>query len=441
MKNLIKLFYYSIYILLILSVFQNKSFAQAPYRVFAITPAAQQWLNYYTYWIPYDSSETAYTIGEFQLSNGHNNTWINLSNSIPFNKIIYGDTNRGYHAELAQYSNSQSFTYNPNSFLSFFRLLVDSTYNRHSGWDITDTVRFLVYLIRDSDNLKIATLDSVGSFARTSSYSNDSRFGTQYNMSVLNRPLPNKYAGSLVHIGITPGWWGTDQVYCSCCDGNGNNGNIGLPMMLQSAIMNYSAYYDSFGNLTVNYDSMSLWSTLKYNQIIHYCDSIKNATGCLPIGLLPFDSLSQSNNFYTRYALNPVIYTFNNVIDTFYEDTNCENYMNSQNNQIVLNKTINTKNNNYNIHLNNNLSISKIWLNDLQNSINISLNSKLNLNNISIALTSIDGRNVGRAWNGNISIGINSISVNLPTFPSDAYILYIISQGVIIGSSKFIITR
>ncbi len=436
------------YILVFIFIGYCNCNAQQANPLFAIRPAAKAWLNYYYYWVPFDSSVSGYSFGEVKLINGSDTTWINLAQSIPNDSIVYADTNRGSHPELASLSHTDTFTIPSSGSISFYRQIKNDNYSpyyssdtaigNHLGWHITDTTQFNLYLVRNSDNAILATLDSVGTFAKTSYLFGDVRFGTQPQNIVITRTLPSGYAGTTAYLEIMPTWNGTNS--CTCCTGGGgiSPANFrGMPFKRSPYYMNVSAMYDSLGNNLVTSDALTNWAAQKYTQIIAYCDSVKGATGCVSGLPLPFDSVAQRTRFWQRYAFKPVVLTNG---DTTYLDTACMNH------PIILGKKISYKDGNLSIsipdaNLSNILKITSVAFGADQNSVRLSVQSSSDIPGASVAIACIDGRAVGGAWNGNISKGSNNVSVALPRLPSDAYMIYILVSGVITGSAKIIVVR
>ena len=298
--------YFFCRLLLLVLVFSSVVHAQSATPVFAIKPAARQWLHYYYFVVPFDSSQTTYTFGEVKVIHGTDTQLVNLAYFIPNDSTVHAGAERGDNPELAEVCRSASFHIPDSGHISFFRLLnnsnnsdsyPDSNTANFLAWHITDTTIFRVRLVRDSDEHVLQMLDSIGTFPKLSHAQGDTRFGTFPNVVVASRTLPPNCTGTLAHLEILPTWYGTDEPSCP------SDPIWGMSVRRVHYDVNYSAVYDSVGEWNFTPARRSAWSVQKYNELIAYEDSVVQATGCMEMPLpMGFDSVAQRYRFHVRYG-------------------------------------------------------------------------------------------------------------------------------------------
>jgi hypothetical protein len=412
--------------------------AQTP--VFAISPWARNWLHYFTLTVPYDSSITDYLFGEVKLNKPTGWKSINISEALPYDSVLKSGPARGYNWELAQYAKTDSFSYPIGSTLSFLRILrntnlgytytdVDSVSRQRLGWHITDTAYVRVLLVLASNDSVVATLDSVGTFAKTSYLAGDTRFGPLVHNAFPNVPLPAQNAGTPVYVKLLLEWYGFDPN----CDPQSAQGNL-LRRFPYS--MTISSTVDSTGLTSATLGDIGQWSYERFSQLLSYEDSVKSSTGCLE---LPFPVAIDSQEQFQRLVQHYGFLVDTSLGTTVYRDTVCEQ-------ELGLGKQHGARWHDFpqgepqSSPINESLTLVRTWVEG--NVVNAQVYSESSVEQVSIALIESSGRSVGPAWNGTLRNGTNLVRVRMPSVASTAYKLVVMGKsGKILGSTWITIMK
>ncbi len=414
--------------------------------IFPITLENAKYLRYMYYQNNFDSAEVNYILGEFRLKNGSSVTRINVARKMAHEFIyIQGDSiHQGEDSVLINYGVSETFTYPQNSQLEFYRELTSSApcsyplNNDTTKWlggsgdwkdgfwaigmgRILDNSQFVLQLVRKSDNLVVAILDSVGVAPNPNSVLAQ-RYGTEpdTNNHIMN--LPDSFAGRQVYLRVSPRRTGTTA--------------YGMNFKVISTCINYSLLYD-YKYITRNNcteSQINYFSSEFFSQLINYCDSVKNATGFLP------GYISVYNKCLTKEQDSIFNYTYFEQIvrpsgDTIYVEKSNDSLFRER--RLYINDT-ELKN-----RINENLvKIISLYPNPVtKGKLNISLDCKNELN-AGFEVFTLDGKYIGKYWNGRLTPGLSNYMINVSDISGGTYFLAIINDNnEVIGLSKLIMVN
>lgn len=433
---------FALWTILVLSCAQA-GLASTEKPLFAVSPEAKEWLHYIEIRVPFRLSTSIYRFGEVKVLHGTDTVKINLKKTIPADSTFHGDTTRGVQSVLSSKCRTDEFVVPQTGHVSFWRTLVNATLRDSSGtaigWDVSDTTQFRVLLRRSSDDSVLAVLDSVGTYARMSLGAGDSRYGVEVLRAQHTRTLPPSATGMHVYIQVVPTWYGFEDQ-----GGTGPNcdppnfPHEGLPMVIRSAPVNFSAAYSDSGSYIVTDSVLADWSQKKYDAQIAFSDSVFTMSGgCLPDLPLGFDSTAQITRYYQRYGF---------IADTLGDSTvlhrnpHCapENPL-AKASYPIPGGHIDAR---QQYPLPSELKIISIGTATGAGTLNLVLSASVNISEVSILMSSIDGSVVGAVWKGALAAGRKTVSVQLPTVPSSAYLLKFVGErGKVIGTSHISIVR
>jgi hypothetical protein len=304
------------------------------------------------------------------------------------------------------------------------------------GWDITDTTVFVMYLRRASDNVILAVLDSIGTFAKSNADTFDVRFGTSPQIAPQIRNLPSSSYGQNVYIEIMPEWYGT-FTGCPCCQGYYGTSYKpgGLDMKLFMNNVNFSSTFSDSGNVNISDSLASAMSTQKYNELIAYTDSMYTLLdSCLPELPLGFDSTAQ----FARYAIH-----FNLISDTLSNGSPVWKNPHCFHNVAPLDKATGSASNSQSglfahSRRSNDISVQSISVLPRNREVYIRLNSSSNFDGILASVVDDKGVMIPSPWSGRLVKGNNVIAFKLPDIASGIYFLkFVSSDWKILGISRF----
>ena len=425
--------------------------AQISSMIFPITPENQNYLRYLFFRNQFDSAEINCFIGEYRLTNSGTTTRINLNKTSQCNTVIQGDSAQGENSNLLPYSRSENFTM-PSSgvaSLTFYRNMTlyripcdglgggagggntgGNGDGNGSNWiigqgRIQDKTEFVTKLIRTSDNVVLAVIDSVGANTNPSS---DTVFvyGTSPVKTKHTRLLPTGYPGISVYLQVSPRRYGPTP--------------FGIDMKHECpAMWNYSSVIDSMGHGSRDTTLESSILVAEKALLFNYYDSIVTTTGHLPADSIINNMIlipALADSFHLRYfdahtlPNSSVYYTEKDWGLSKHSDL--YNTPNKKNGIICVNNICKIKD----------AEIQTILPNPSSGSSEIIINAYKDIANVSLYIYTMRGQRIGQVWSGSLSKGDNKISVNVSDYANGTYGIYCNNQnGETVDFDKIIIAK
>lgn len=273
--------------------------AQTP-AYFSFREENRDYLNYYKLISTSSSIIVHYTFGEVALSADGNKSRIFLATAVALNEEIQTSNIRGENIELRTAARTEDFTLMDGGILTWFGCIQlsdilydkrpkeeDDLNNSEQVWLQPEQTEFVTELVRASDNVRLAILDSTGIIPATSPL--NAYYGTSPQRVTISYVIPSVFNGVKAFIRISPRYYGPSS--------------SDMALQKLSNWVNYSALYDSVKAMFTWAVEDSLRNRAYYDDFFRYCDSARAKTGTLPsfFGIQFNDSISTL--FYTRYMV------------------------------------------------------------------------------------------------------------------------------------------
>jgi hypothetical protein len=386
-----------------------------------------------------------YQVGEFSISGGGQVKKAPLRRFIPRGYDYHGLNCQGTDTLLERQSRTENFFMpsGPGEVKYFRRLsarpkcgtvgpLQGSETGGNGTWEddwyrvgvgnILDRSEWVIQVVRASDNTVLFNIDSVGVNPNPESIYAQ-RYGQYPTQMSHTRNLPSGYAGQEVYIRISPRRWGPtpagfvmeEQRYKVCLSG----------------LQEYSPYPPD--HVSGHY-IFKCWSqsdrdaieNMWFNELISYSDSIKLATGHIPVVTPLYFDLPGEEDFYNnRYFTSSVI----NGITVW---TERQAFPPPEYKPTILNNDI--------ISSSNNIIIKDITDHPSLGSLNISIETKEDISDLMLSIYTYTGNEIsGDVWHGNLRRGMNFVTINTQSFTNGIYLLILNKGNEVIGRNKIII--
>ncbi|MBI3258112.1 MAG: T9SS type A sorting domain-containing protein [Ignavibacteriae bacterium] len=415
--------------------------------VFRIKPDDVNYLRYFYYRNNFDSAFVTYSFGEVKVSSGSGWNRLYLSSALKMNEQKQGEQGQGENTQLLQYSRSEHFIMPDSGQISYYRelsvspspcgIFIDDGGSGGAGdglghaWlvgqnKITDKTEFVVQLIRASDSVVLAVLDSVG--VKQNPLSNYAPYyGTTPNHFKTIRVLPQGYGNTEAYLQVSPRRYGPTP--------------YGIDMKMYSSWISNSTIFERD-------DTTQVWGLTPaqnkiidqqyFAQILSYYDSVKTATGHLPYEgaelLFSSDSLGQifDNRYYDQHT-EPNGRVYYTEKSGFSKNASNEPERSSVKNGIVCAN---------NICKLRDAQIESVMPNPSSGNTQISITAYKEMSNVAIEIYTIGGQKIGRIWSGLLLKGTNTISVNMSDYSNGTYGVYCNNQnGETVDFDRIIIVR
>jgi hypothetical protein len=266
--------------------------------IFNYRPDDYEYLHYYYIWNQFDASVVMYEFGEAALVHGTTKERIYLSDFIKDAEKVQGIGTQGISTDIQALARTRDFTLPDTTGsiqwfgrLQSFRTPCDPVqYDTLKGdgpnrpgpdWGVLDQTEFVVQLVRSSDNLILATLDSLGVNPTGTTGTVDTRYGYDPGIIVRSHPIPTGHANELVYIRISPRRYG--------------------PTPLGLTISKYMSWMNVTAQMQMSDTELKQVRDQRFTEFLAYCDSVKHETGWLPMTKGVAFVGNQSDIFYNRY--------------------------------------------------------------------------------------------------------------------------------------------
>lgn len=325
--RLSSLFRITIVACLLTAVISVDMYAQLSNTFFGVRPENHRFLRYNYIENEFDSSVVLLICGEFTVTHSSTTQRVNLE-YLPSSVIKTGSSTAGIDTQLAAFARTESFIAPASSMdISFYREMSvsalpcdswvgsgssggggGSPYDRYWGigtGKVPEQTEFVLQLVRTSDDVVLAVIDSVGVTANSTT-AVVPYYGTNPNdlSPTKTISISPSDVGKNVYIRISPRRYGSTP--------------LGMRMRQISSWFNWSAAFQrntSGGFFLIPSSQKDSSNQLYFDEVIAYCDSVKTATGQLPeniggIVLLTSeqDSIFRDKYFIKKTAPNSAIY-------------------------------------------------------------------------------------------------------------------------------------
>lgn len=247
--------------------------------IFNYRPDDHEYLHYYYIWNQFDASVVMYEFGEAALVHGTTKQRIYLSNFVKDAEKIQGIGTQGISTDIQALARTKDFTLPADTGrvewfgrLQSFRTPCDPVqYDTLKGegpnrpgpdWGILDRTEFVIQLVRSSDDLILATLDSLGVNPTDTNGAIDTRYGYEPGIFVHSHPIPSGHAHETVYLRISPRRYG--------------------PTPLGLTISKYTSWVNVTAQIQMSDTELKQAKEQRFIDFLAYCDSVKHETGWLP---------------------------------------------------------------------------------------------------------------------------------------------------------------
>lgn len=383
---------------------------QSQELIFNYRPDDYEYLHYYYIWNQFDASVVMYEFGEAALVHGTKKERIYLSDFVKDAEKVQGIGTQGISTDIQALARTKDFTLSDTGRIEWFgRLQSFRTpcdpvqYDTVKGegpnrpgpdWGVLDRTEFVVQLVRSSDNIVLATLDSLGVNPTGTTGAVDTRYGYDPSIIVHSHPIPTGYANETVYIQISPRRYG--------------------PTPLGLTISKYMSWMNVTAQIQMSDTELKQVRDQRFTEFLAYCDSVKHETGWLPqVKGIAFVG-NQKDIFNSRYF-------YPHTDSTTGETVWFEKYTQAASKEAALEFA-------RQVQANSRLAPAAIIRGVTPNPIN-SENVGISIACIEevsaqVRLISVQGKDIGSVWNGTLQPGKYMLPITLSSdIPNGSYLL------------------
>lgn len=244
-----------------------------------VTRADYDYLQHYSVMNVFDSVAVSYVVGEFRVGNSVAERRVHLDTLLRLDSMVVNTGGAGVQTTLAGRLRSEVVTLTPgDSTIRFHRELRARAVEPYgmratAAWKFDDRSEYVVQIVRASDNVVLATIDSVG-IDSTTTYSTQMTplYGTAVAQWCRQVSVPNGTSGVPIYFRIEPRQYGT-SVY-------------GMTAGRSALRCSRSLMYGC-NDLSQPWNEIAVMDSLRFSMIVHH--KLNDlATTC---AVAPFDYL------------------------------------------------------------------------------------------------------------------------------------------------------